>query len=171
MRHFLLSTILALTLAVEPAKAETTDHGLSGCPEDRAALRSAVTFLEDMNMAPSVIRCPRRMTDLHLAQLYFGGESGDAGDETVAALYVRATGEILIDAKVDFQNPVDLSYFVHELVHSRQMEAPETTACVGALEAEAYAIQAAFLRKRERPREALLFDLMGQLQAGCASRY
>lgn len=130
-----------------------------------------MTFLKDMNMAPSVISCPRRATDLHLARLYFGSDGGDRDEETVAALYVRATGEILVDAKVDFQDPVDLSFFVHELVHSRQMEAPESTACVGVLEAEAYAIQAAFLRKQARPREALLFDLMGQLQAGCASRY
>ena len=66
---------------------------------------------------------------------------------------------------------MNLSFFVHELVHSRQMEAPEITACVGVLEAEAYAIQAAFLRREGKPHEALLFDLMGQLQAGCASRY
>ncbi len=171
MRLSLFHAALMLTLAAESATAEPTDHSLSGCPEDGSALEQAVAFLEDMNMAPSVIRCPRRTTDLHLAHLYFGSEGGDPGDETVAALYIRATGEILVDAKTDFQDPVDLSFFVHELVHSRQMEAPETTACVGVLEAEAYAIQAAFLRKQARPREALLFDLMGQLQAGCSSRY
>ncbi|WP_316652667.1 DUF6647 family protein [Ovoidimarina sediminis] len=163
--------MLTLALAAEPAISDNTDHGRLGCPEDGSALERAVAFLEDVNMAPSVIRCPKRTTDLHLARLYFGGDGGDPGNETVAALYVRATGEILIDAKTDFRDPVDLSFFVHELVHSRQMEAPEATACVGVLEAEAYAIQAAFLRKQARPREALLFDLMGQLQAGCASRY
>ncbi len=171
MRLSLLFTVLTLALAAEPAKAATTVHGLSACPEDGSALERAVDFLEDMNMAPSVIRCPRRMTNLHLARLYFGGGAGDPGDQTVAALYVRATGEILVDAKVDFQDPVDLSYFVHELVHSRQMETPGTTTCVGVFEAEAYAIQAAFLRKQARAREALLFARMGQLQAGCASRY
>lgn len=171
MRHSLLSTLLPMALAAGPAMADTKDHSLSGCSEDASSLHLAVAFLEDMDMAPAVIPCPRRVQDLRLARLYFDGVADGSAKETVAALYIPATGEILVDGTMNFQDPLDLSFFVHELVHTRQMEDTGTTACVGALEFEAYAIQAAFLRDRGFPREALLFDLIGQLQVGCASRY
>ena len=172
MRRSFLSTLLALAFAAGTSMADTEDDlGPSGCPEDAYSLHLAVAFLEDMGMAPTVVPCPRRVDDVRLARLYFEGVGDSPGEEVVAALYIRSTGEILVDAEMNFQDPVDLSYFVHELVHTRQMEATATAACVGVLEAEAYAIQAAFLRDQGLPREALLFDLMGQLQAGCASRY
>lgn len=151
--------------------ADTQVPAPAGCPEDARSINLAVAFLEDMNMAPTVVACPRRVDDVRLARFFFEGVGDGSEEEVVAALYIQSTGEIFIDAEMNFRDPVDLSFFVHELVHSRQMEASETAACVGVLEAEAYAIQAAFLRDRGLPREALLFDLMGQLQAGCASRY
>ncbi len=43
----------------------------------------------------------------------------------------------------------------------RHLRAP----CVGALEAELYALQARFLRSRQQPRDAVLFDIVGLLQA------
>ena len=171
MRYSLFSALLSLVLATGPSMAETEDYGLSGCPEDEDLLRQAVAFLQDMDMAPTAIPCPRRVDDVRLARLYFEGVGDSPEEEVVAALYIRSTGEIFVDAKLNFHDPVDLSFFVHELVHTRQVEASETAVCVGVLEAEAYAIQAAFLRDQGLPREALLFDLMGQLQAGCASRY
>ena len=171
MRVSLISALLTLALAAGPSMADTEDLAPSGCPEDADSINLAVTFLEDMDMAPTVVPCPRRVDDVRLARLFFEGVGDGSEEEVVAALYIRSTGEIFVDAEINFRDPVDLGYFVHELVHSRQMEASESAVCVGVLEAEAYAIQAAFLRDQGLPREALLFDLMGQLQAGCASRY
>ena len=84
-----------------------------------------------------------------------------------------SSGEVLIDQKLDLSNAVDLSFLVHEYVHLHQTEnGPlEDVECLGLLEAEAYALQAAFLRTRGFPREALMFDLVGQLQGGCAIKY
>ncbi|MEP1697942.1 MAG: DUF6647 family protein [Paracoccaceae bacterium] len=171
MRRQYWSTLLALALAAGPSMAETEDHGLLGCPEHALSLHLAVIFLQGMDMAPTVVPCSKRVDDVRLERLYFEGVGYNPGEEVVAALFVRSTGEILVDAEMNFEDPVDLSYFVHELVHMQQMEATSTAVCVGVLEAEAYAIQAAFLRDQGLPREGLLFDLMGQLQAGCASRY
>lgn len=171
MRRSILSTLLALALAAGPSMAKAENHGLLGCPEHVPSLLLAMAFLRDMDMSPTVVPCPRRVDDVRLARLYFEGVGDSPEEKVVAALYIRSTGEILVDAELNFEDPVDLSYFVHELVHTRQMEATKTEVCVGVLEAEAYSIQAAFLRHQGLPREALLFDLMGQLQAGCASRY
>jgi len=91
----------------------------------------------------------------------------------IAATFNPIGGEVIIADDLDLSAPLGLSFLVHELVHSQQFVAGRhrQVKCVGILEMEAYSVQARFLRARGHPREALLFEVLGFMQATCSQRY
>lgn len=92
-----------------------------------------------------------------------------AQDETVAAVYVPATREILLAEDLDPSTPLGRSYLVHELVHAQQFasHAHERASCLGVLEADAYSTQALYLRTRGLRDEAFLLQVLGMFQSAC----
>ena len=112
----------------------------------------------------------RRGHQLELQNAVFGSPpSQPLHRPQVAAAFNPVRGEIVIGDDIDLMTPLGLSFLVHELVHSQQYAAGRHihATCHGTLEAEAYAIQARFLRARQQPREAVLFDILGLLQVDC----
>ena len=164
----LISIILATIIGTQSKAQEVLD-----CRKENASIELALDFLVTMEMAPNSVPCPTRVVKEDLQGLFWASDSGHRNPEVVAALFMPESGEILIDDKLDLSNAVDLSFLLHEYVHLHQTEngRHEEVDCLGVLEAEAYALQAAFLRKRGFPLEALMFDLVGQLQGGCAIKY
>jgi hypothetical protein len=100
----------------------------------------------------------------------FAAGGAEAGDRQVAALYEPARNVISIDAALDLEGPLGRSYLVHELVHALQFAAGRQAQvrCVGLLEAEAYRVQARYLKDHDRQQDANLHTILGLMQAGCA---
>jgi hypothetical protein len=100
----------------------------------------------------------------------FAAGGADAGGRQVAALYEPARNVISIDESLDLEGPLGRSYLVHELVHALQFAAGRQAEvrCVGLLEAEAYRVQALYLKDHDRQQEANLHTILGLMQAGCA---
>jgi hypothetical protein len=90
---------------------------------------------------------------------------------TVAAVYVPTTREILLAHDLDLATPLARSYLVHELVHAQQLarHAHERASCAGALEGEAYNLQALYLHTQtsQHREDALLLQVLGMFQSAC----
>ena len=97
--------------------------------------------------------------------------AGKVHGETVAAVYVPATRKILLADDFDPAAPLARSYLVHELVHAQQFRrhAHERASCVGALEGEAYNLQALYLHTHtsQLREDTLLLQVLGMFQSTC----
>lgn len=98
-----------------------------------------------------------------------GGEglAGRQGRE-VGALYLPGERRVYLSAGVE--DPDErASLLLHELVHALQVAdgAALTAPCPARLEAEAYRVQARWLRARERHDLALPYSLSGLLMGDC----
>ena len=83
-----------------------------------------------------------------------------------AGAYLPATGRIELAPDLDLATAYGQSYLLHELVHAAQYAngAAAHMPCPAALEAEAYSVQASFLRAHDLGQQALLVSLLaGQL--------
>jgi hypothetical protein len=89
-----------------------------------------------------------------------------------AGAFYPDTGAIEIAADIDLSDPLGQSYLVHELVHHAQYMAgvQRRVRCLAALEREAYAVQAAFLRARGLPVQAVLVAFLGDVHGSCTPR-
>jgi hypothetical protein len=83
-----------------------------------------------------------------------------------AGAYLPASGQIELAPDLDLATAYGQSYLLHELVHAAQFAngADTRVPCPAALEAEAYTVQASFLRQHGLGQDALLVSLLaGQL--------
>jgi len=90
-----------------------------------------------------------RVAPEHMASLAHG--AGAAGPETESgylALYHADSQTVLLRRDWDMRDLRDRSILVHELVHHLQANAGRAYVCKGAMEREAYEIQAAWLEAR-----------------------
>jgi hypothetical protein len=95
-----------------------------------------------------------------------------AGGEVVRSqvgAYVPATGRIELAPDLDLASPLGQSFLLHELVHAAQYRhgMDHRAACVGQLEAEAYAVQAAFLFRRGLTRDAAMIQIVSAQIGHC----
>jgi hypothetical protein len=161
------SLVLAsLVLAHAPAHAETP----AGCVEDSWVDEVAhFVAVETRYDVPEV--CVRFAGQEQLDALVPSATSGTASSETVAAVYVPATREILLAHELDPATPLARSYLAHELVHAQQFmrHAHEHALCLGVLEGEAYNMQALYLHSSDsKSREdAVLLQVIGMFQSAC----
>lgn len=98
-----------------------------------------------------------------------GGLAGRHGRE-VGAFYLPGERTIYLNAAIE--DPDErASLLLHELVHQLQFAngAQLLVPCEARLEAEAYAVQARFLRRRGRRDLALPYSLAGLLMGDCRS--
>lgn len=88
-----------------------------------------------------------------------------------AGAYFAETGMIELAPDLDLAGAYGQSFLLHELVHAAQFAngADHTVACPAALEAEAYRVQAAFLRENALPREALLTWFLADQLGSCGT--
>lgn len=88
-----------------------------------------------------------------------------------AGAYLPETGQIELAPDLDLTSAYGQSYLLHELVHAAQYAGgrQHKVACIGALEAEAYAVQAQFLRAHDLGREATLITLLGAQLGQCSA--
>lgn len=88
-----------------------------------------------------------------------------------AGAYMPDTGRIALAPDLDLTGAFGQSYLLHELVHAAQYAAGAQTrvACPAALEAEAYTVQADFLRQRGLGQDAVLIGLLAQQLGRCGA--
>ena len=167
----LVACVLALLLAAfgsAPARADGSGRCLEG-----DWIAEARAFVSNETGIPAPEACVRLASKERLDGLVFPVALGVSHGEAVAAVYVPATGEILL---ADDLNPGTLltrSYLVHELVHAQQFtsRAHEHVRCPGALEADAYGTQALYLSTWGLREEAFLLQILGMFQSACSCSY
>ncbi len=145
MKHLLI--LLCLTTA--PARADDL------CPLV-ATLNTWVTRITDHQPPP----CPLiGFTDL----------AGSTGVRSQAGAYDPQTGSIELAPDLNLSTAYGQSYLLHELVHAAQFAsgADQTALCPAALEAEAYSVQAAFLRQNGLGEEALSITILSMHLGAC----
>lgn len=86
-----------------------------------------------------------------------------------AGAYLPDSGRIELAPDLDLATPLGQSFLLHELVHAAQYRhgIDRRVACVGQLEAEAYAVQAAFLRAAGLPRDAATMQIVAAQIGHC----
>ena len=162
---------LALALAATgpaPARAD----GSGGCLEG-AWIAEARAFVAEETGIPAPEACVRLARKEHLNKIVFRAALGESHGETVAAVYVPATREILLADDLDPGTPLARSYLVHELVHAQQFTSRvhEHVRCPGVLEADAYGTQALYLSTWGLREEAFLLQILGMFQSACGYSY
>jgi hypothetical protein len=145
MKHLL--TLLCLTTA--PARADDL------CPLV-ATLNTWVTRITDHQPPP----CP---------QIGFTDLAGSTGVRSQAWSYDPASGRIELAPDLNLSTTYGQSYLLHELIHAAQFAsgADQTALCPAALEAEAYGVQAAFLRQNDMGEEALSITILSIHLGAC----
>lgn len=94
---------------------------------------------------------------------------GRVGGLTQAGAFDPATGAITLAPDLNLTEAYGQSFLLHELVHAAQWQTGRhlEAQCIGELEAEAYVIQADFLRRAGYTREAALMRVMASFAAVC----
>jgi hypothetical protein len=140
---------------------------------DGAAVTDVRNFVaaETGHSVPDV--CIRFAPQERLTVLAGSALRGQSPGEDAAAVYVPASGEILLANDLDLGAPLARSYLVHELVHAQQFaaRAQERASCPGLLEADAYGMQALYLRTNGLREEAILLQVLGMFQSACGYAY
>ena len=156
------------TLGPVPARAAGSGRCLEG-----AWITEARAFVTEETGILVPEPCVRLARKENLNGLVFPAARDETHGETVAAVYVPATREILLADDLDLGTPLARSYLVHELVHAQQFtsRAHEHVQCPGALEAAAYGTQALYLRTRDLHDEAFLLQILGMFQSACGYSY
>ena len=151
-----------------PARAAGSDGCLEG-----DWIAEARAFVAEETGIPAPEACVRMASKARLDGLVFAVGIGESHGETVAAVYVPATREILLADDLDPGTPIARSYLVHELVHAQQFTSRvhEHVRCPGVLEADAYGTQALYLSTWGLREEAFLLQILGMLQSACGSSY
>jgi hypothetical protein len=134
-------------------------------------IAEAVSFVEGETGHPVPRVCVRLATPDAVNRLILPPVPNETHGDAVAAAYLPMTGEIVLADDLDPGTPLARSYLVHELVHAQQFEAHahERASCPGALEGDAYEVQALFLRVKGLEEVAFLFQILGMLQRACGS--
>jgi hypothetical protein len=156
----LLSTLSAVATSHAPPSARC----LSG-----EWIMQAAEFIAKETRLPIPEVCVRFERAEELNALSRSGLAGRAHSETVAAVYVPGTREILLADDIGPGTPLAVGYLIHELVHAQQFarHAHEHASCLGSLESEAYNLQALYLHEHELPDEAFLLQVLGMFQSAC----
>lgn len=85
-----------------------------------------------------------------------------------AGAFDPVTRRIDLAPDLDLSTPEGQGYLLHELVHHAQARGARTRrGCVGLLEAEAYALQARFLRNAGQAEDARIIGALGALLGQC----
>jgi hypothetical protein len=158
---------LALPLAA-PGPVPARAAGSDGCLEG-AWIAEARAFVAEETGILAPEACVRLASKARLDGLVFPVGIGESHGETVAAVYVPATREILLADDLDPSTPLARSFLVHELVHAQQFatRTHERASCPGVLETDAYGVQALYLRTWGLREEAFLLQALGMLQGAC----
>ena len=160
--------LLSPVLSFAPARAETPQ----GCLDSKW-IKEVAHFVAVETTSPVPEVCVRFAMQEQLNGLVPSAMAGKAHGETVAAVYVPATREILLADDLDPAAPLARSYLVHELVHAQQFgrHEHERASCIGALEGEAYNLQALYLHTHTSHlrEDAFLLQVLGMFQSTCGS--
>jgi hypothetical protein len=116
--------------------------------------------IADETAYPPLLGCP---------EIGFGTLAGTAAQRSQAGAFIPATGMIELAPDLDLTTAYGQSFLLHELVHAAQYDAGRhlEVPCPAALEAEAYAIQAAFLRRHGMTRTATMTAVMAAQLGVC----
>ncbi len=134
-------------------------------PADTASLCPLVAELNRYlteNTAYDAVPCP---------EIGFSALSADGSMRSQAGAYFPDTGQIELAPDLDLATGYGKSFLLHEMVHAAQFAVgmDQRVPCPGALEAEAYSLQAAYQRDAGLMREALLTGFLANQLGSCGT--
>jgi hypothetical protein len=138
---------MALILLASPVAAE---DGLCALALDLDARIVAVTG------DPPATTCP-----------VIGRTLPAGGLRSQAGAFDPATERIEIAPDIDLSTTWGQGFLLHELVHFAQARGGRLTDCEGVLEAEAYRLQADFLREKGAVQDARTITALSAILGGC----
>jgi hypothetical protein len=146
--------IFAILTAFGPASAASAD---AICP-----LVAKLNGFLTSNSPYAAVDCP---------EVGFSVLPDDGAVRSQAGAYFPQTGRIELAPDLDLTTSYGQSFLLHELVHAAQFAAgiDQTVPCVAALEAEAYRLQAGFLRDAGLQREAVLTGFLADQLGSCGA--
>jgi hypothetical protein len=138
--------------------------GLLGIPvqaADLCPLAEALNKVVASETAYALPPCPR----IGFSTLPEGGTAV----HSQAGAFLPESGRIELAPDLDLTSAYGQSYLLHELVHAAQYAngAQTRAPCPAALEAEAYGVQAHFLREHGLGQEALVVSLLADQLGNC----
>ncbi|MBV7393667.1 DUF6647 family protein [Mameliella sediminis] len=154
-RHSHPFLIAALLIAGPAAAIEVSDH-MTPCAVAQA-LGAELTLLS--GYAPPAT-CPRITRSLPAAGTNPEAQLGE---------YLPDSGTIALAADLDLTTAWGQSVLLHELVHLAQHRDNGLPDCRAAMEYEAYAAQAAYLRRNGHERDAVMLYVFGALVSTCGN--
>lgn len=159
-----------LILGVEASSVAAADLS---CMEPTGPIEQATHFVEDRLGVSLGAVCVRQVSRSKVRAVIRGNAEATADLTDLEAAFQPSTGDIFLAESLDLSNPVDLSFLVHELVHSAQFKqgSSRREQPIGYLENEAYNLQSRFLKSRGFEQEALLYNLLGLVQATSSDDY
>ena len=165
-RLMTLLTVLAVW-PLETANSQPVDD--NSCGEARDLLDFILSETEYTGLA----FCPSFRVaddDALLSSVHF---SNARHQNQPMAVYLPRKNKILISEEVDWESPVGQSFIVHELVHALQFQAGAVgqIPCLGALEAEAYGVQSAYLELEGETDLAWMFRYYELTMGSCVHAY
>jgi hypothetical protein len=158
MKRRLALLILLSHVILRPAAALDLSHAPGAYLSPCAVALALGRDLEELSGYSPSPRCPRIAFTLPPA-----GESGPAQ----LGEYHPESGLITLAADLDLSTPWGRSVLLHEMVHAAQHAQNGLPECRAAMEFEAYAAQAAYLRRHEMLQEATLLFVFGSLVSTC----
>ena len=138
-----------------------------------ASLQELIAFVSAETDYAELAVCPRIVSvdsGLLLSSMSF---SDPENQNEPLAVYLPIENTIRVSTEVDLNSPMGRSFLVHELVHALQFQsgAASSTPCLGALEEEAYRLQAGFLERAGLPQASLTYRLHALVMASCGQAY
>jgi len=102
-------------------------------------------------------------------QIGFGMLSDTGGQRSQAGAYLPASGQIELAPDLDLSTAFGRSFLLHELVHAAQYRsgAEASVICLAELEAEAYLVQAGYLRSHGLREDATMMRVFAGLLGQC----
>lgn len=91
----------------------------------------------------------------------------EGGLRSQAGAFDQVTQRIEIAPDLDLTTAWGQSFLLHELVHFAQARGNRLNACEGVLEAEAYRMQADFLREKGATKDARTVTALSAILGGC----
>ncbi|MGL4236227.1 DUF6647 family protein [Tabrizicola sp.] len=104
-------------------------------------------------------------------EIGFSALPAEGAMRSQAGAYFPDTGDIELAADLDLEGAYGQSFLLHEMVHAAQFAAgaDQRVRCPAELEAEAYRLQAGFLRDNGLSREAMLTDFLASQLGSCGA--
>lgn len=165
--HLVIVSTAMATWLPDTANSQPVDGTFCAEAQDLLDFIMSQTDYPELAFCPSVLVATN---DALLSSIHF---SNVRHQNQPMAVYLPKKNSILLSEEIDPESPIGRSFIVHELVHALQIQAGVVgqKPCLGALEAEAYRTQSAYLDREGLTQLAGVYRSYELAMASCIHAY